>query len=295
MAKRKVTFDDYNEQTWEEYTGEEPPPNRWYTVRADRGKYDEQEDQMLFYCVITEGDFAGWSRAWYAPFEGNQKWKLQEFIRAVTGKKQAVELDWENEKVLENWLKKGRSFRMRLEEYNGQNGPRLSIRKVAPLMVDASASTTAPAPAPAPAPEPDVADDEALEDYTEDELNAITDAEELESILLDEFKVPEDELPVLPARSARSDKDGSKYRALLVKTILEEQEAEGDEGSDGEDGTDDGEGDFADGFDDDNGTEPEPDPEPDPEPAPARRTRAAKAAPAKAAAPAATTTRRRRG
>lgn len=285
MAKRTVSFDDYKEPTWEQYTGEEPPPNRWFTAVAKRGWYDSEAEQMVFICEIAEGDFKGWGKGWYAPFEGSLKWKLQEFIRAVTGKTQAVSLDWENEKAVENWLKKAKPFRIRTEEYKD----RISIRTMSPLLSAVPAGTDAPDVAP----EPEVSDGDD-EPYTEAELLEMS-AEDLEGILIEDFEVPEEELPAKPRR----DPKGSKYIAALAEAILEEQEAEGDDDpapEEGEDG-------FDDGFDDadDNGTEADPEPEPEPDPTPAargRRTaaRAGRAAPAKAtpAAPA-TTTRRRRG
>lgn len=299
MAKRTVTFDDYKEPTWEQYTGEEPPANRWFTAVVKRASYDKEEDQMVFIAEISEGDFKGWGRGWYAPFDGNLKWKMHEIIRALTGKTASVSLDWENETAVANWLKKAKPFRLRTEDYNDK----IKIKTVAPLLAAVPGTgTAAPAPGPAPDAEPEAAE-EPLEDYTEEELNAIETVEELEQILTDEFDFADEDLPELPARAAARDKDGSKYRALLIETILAEQEGDPESDADGDtDGdVDAAEGDFDDGFADDaddNGTEA--DPEPDPEPAkPARRTRATKAAPAKAApakaAAAPATTRRRRG
>jgi len=289
VAKRTVSFSDYKEPTWEEYTGEDPPPNKWFTGRVNRARYDKDDDQVVFIVEITEGDYKGWGRGWYAPFEGNLKWKMHEILRALQGGKTTdVSLDWENDTAVANFLKKCKAIRFRTEEYND----RISIRKVSPLLTAVPGGTDAPKVAPEP--ELDDPEDGGDEPYTEEELSDMG-VGELEEILVEEFEVPKGDLPAKPRR----DPKGEKYKAALIEEILAEQE--GDEGS--EDGEADeeepeGEGDeFDTGFDEDEADdeEGEPEPEPEPEPAPrARRSRAAKAAPAPAKA-ASTTTRRRRG
>jgi hypothetical protein len=287
MAKRRVDFSDYNEPTWEEYTGEPPLANRWYPASVKRGKYDGQKDQMVWILEITEGDYKGWGRGFYTPFDGTQKWKLQDLIRAVQGgKTTAVEIDWENEKAVENWLKKAKPIKLKTQFFNED----ISINKVAPALSLVPGDTSAaPAPAEPELAEADVPDDEPIEDYTEEELAAMT-AEELEKVLMDEFDVSEEDLPDKPRR----DPKGEKYMDALIEEVLTLQEGEP---ADGE-SPDEGDPEFEDGFDDGQGDEPEPEPEPEPAPAP-RRTRAAKAAPAKAApakaAAPAPATRRRRG
>lgn len=280
MAKRKVTFDDYEGQQFEDYTGEDPKVGAWYTGEVVRIKDDDEQDQLIFFVqIVDHPDYEGWTRGYYGPFEGNQKWKLQDMLKALQGgQEKAVELDWANEKAVALWLKKTKRFRFQVGEYN----EKLQVRKVRTLLnaVGATKATSAKATA---APAPAEPDEEEVEDYTQEELEALTD-DELEAILQDEFEFSDDELPELTPRQKRADKDGSKYKAALVEAILAEQEPEEDEAESDEADTDANADDpeFEDGFDD--GSDPEPEPEP---PARTRRTRAAaapaKAAPAKAA------------
>jgi hypothetical protein len=279
MAKRTVSFGDYTPPSYEEYTGDPPPANQWFTGKVVRATYLEEDDQVRFIIEIEDGDYAGWGKGWYAPFEGTLKWKMQEILRAIQGLEKDVTLDWASEAQVAAFLKKGKSIKFLTEEYGGD----IKIKKVRPMLAGVPTGKAAPAPSPQDA----LTDDEPVEDYTEEELLALS-TDELEEILVTEFDVPDDDLPAKPRR----DPKGDKYKAALVEEILAEQEG-GDEDSPETDGTavdpdpaeEDGE--FEDGFDQD------PEPEPEPEPAPARRAR--KAAPAKAApAKAAATTRRRR-
>lgn len=284
MAKRTVSMADYKEPTWDEYTGEDPPGGIWLNGKVNRGKYDKDEDQMVFYIsVIDHPDFEGWTRGWFAPFEGDLKWKFQEFLRAVMGGKIAdVALDWENETAVTNWLKRAKPIKFQTRSYDNSKGEgRISINKVRPLLEVAGGTTTkGKAAAPAPAPEPEVADDEeALEDYTEEELDGLG-IDELKEILSDEFEAD------VPAKGRREKEDA--YKDKLIDAILDAQD-EGEDPVEGEDG-------FEDGFED---TPAEPEPEPEPEPAPRTRRSRAKAAAEPApepepAAPAARTRRTRR-
>lgn len=306
MAKRTIGFEDYQDRQFEDYTGEDPRPGTWLNAVVNRAKFLPDDDQVVFYCtVVDHPDYAGWTRGVYCPLESGDSiyWKTQDMILALQGgKKQAVTLDWENDTAVNNWLKKAKKIKIKTGEYN----ERINIRSTRPLLEAVGTGSTArpqaPAatPTPAPAPQAEPADDEALEDYTEDELNGMT-AEELEEILTGEFEVPEDELPELTARQQRADKDGSKLKALLVAAVLQEQEDGEDEGDEGEGeapAADEGDGEFEDGFD--GGDDPEPESAPEPEPAPAPRTRRTRAAaapepePAAAPAPAGRTRRTRR-
>lgn len=279
MAKRTISFSDYEEPTWEEYTGEDPPPNKWFNAKLTKVSYKEEDDQLAFIFEITDGDYAGWGRGWYAPFEGELKWKMHQVLKAVQGGKTAdVSLDWENEKLVAAWVAKQKPVKIKTREYND----RISINKVAPLLEGLPTAKASPKKE-AELPEDTDAGDEPIEDYTEEELSEM-EASDLEEILTEEFEV---DLPAKPAR----DRGGAKYKQALIDAILDEQEGdeEGDEDGDG-DGAEEGD-DFEDGFEEDQAEEPEPEPA-----KPARRSRATKAAPAKAApaAKATTSTRRRR-
>lgn len=286
MAKRTISFSDYEEPTWEEYTGPEPPANQWFTAQCTRVKYLEEDDQLMFVFEITEGDYKGWGKGWYAPFEGDLKWKMHQVLKALQGgATKDVTVDWENEKAVAAWLKKQHSVRIKTREYND----RISINKVSPLL------EVVPAAPKAVEPQVEDSDEEngGEEDYTEAELAELS-VEDLEEILAEEFEVPEDEMPEKPAR----DRTGAKYKKVLIEAILEEQDGgdEDDEGDDEPGNPDGGDEEFDDGFEED---DDQPEPEPEPEPAPTRRRRgaAAAAAPAKKAAPAkaAPAARRRRG
>lgn len=284
MAKRTIGFEDYTPAQYDEYTGEAPPPNQWFTGEVNRAKYLPEDDQVRFSIeLVDHPDYAGWGKGWFAPFEGNVKWKMHEILRALQGgQEKPVTLDWENEAQVAAFLKKCKRIRFQTELYNDD----IKIKKVRPLL-ETAGTKTAPAAAKkaAPAPEPEAPADDQLEDYTEEELGEM-EVSELEEILTGEFEV---DLPEKPKR----DPKGEKYIDALIDAILEEQE-EGDEGDnpDGEAGAD---GEFDDGFPED--ADPEPEPEPEPAPAPAartRRTRAAAPAPDPEPAPAARTRRSRR-
>lgn len=300
MAKRTVDFSDYQEQTWEEYTGEEPPANRWFTGVVKKGVYRKDDDQMMFIVEIADetSPYNGWGKGVFCDFAGERKFIIQELLKALQGgKTKPVSLDWENEAQVNAWLAKQRPIKFKTREYNGD----IKIGKTRALLEAVPNGVNAPAPAPgvaAPA-EPE-ADGDDVEDYTEEEL-ADMEAAELVEILVKEFEVPEEDLPKEPAKPRR-DPDGSKYKALLetyqddlIDAILAEQDPEGEGEGDGDTPDDDPEGDdpeFQDGFDDGEAADPEPDPEPEPA-KPARRSRATKAAPAAEPAPAATTRTRR--
>lgn len=286
MSKRTIGFDDYEGNKYEEYTGEDPRPNTWYTGEVVRGRYDEQEDQLIFYVRLVDNpDYEGWTRGWYGPFEGERKWKLQDMVRALQGGvEKPVTLDWANETALANWLKKGKRIRFQTQMYNDS----LTLRKVRPLLEATGAgkpsAAKAAAPKAAPAPEP-VEDDEALEDYTEEELAGM-EVSELEEIITEEF---ESELP----EKATGRGAAVKYKKALVNSILEMQEEDQEE-TDEEDGSED-DPEFADGFDEEDGeADEEPEPEPEPDPAPRTRRRGAKPAPEPEPAPPARTRRARR-
>jgi hypothetical protein len=292
VAKRTIGFEDYTPAAYEEYTGEAPPANQWFTGEVTRAKYLPEDDQVRFSIeLVDHPDYAGWGKGWFAPFEGPTRWKMHEIIRALQGgQEKPVTLDWENDAQVAAWLKKQKRIKFQTEMYNDD----IKIKKVRPIMEavggkTAPSATKAAAPAAVAEPEPEASDEE-LEDYTEDDLTELSN-EELEEILTDEFEFAEEDLPELTARQAKLDKDGSKLKAKLIEAILEAQ-AEDTEDPAAEDGAADADGDedLEDGFaEDPEDTEPEPEPEPAPR---TRRTRAA-AAPAKAAAPAATTRRRR--
>lgn len=279
MAKRTISFKDYEEPTWEEYTGEDPPIGKWFPGKAVRAKYLEEDDQVQIIFEITEGDYAGWGRGLYLPLDPSDSvyWKTQQTIKALQGGvAKDVAVDFENQKSLDLWLSKMKPVKMKIGEYK----ERVRVDKVAPLLeaVPAKKATGSKA---APAPEPEPEDDEPIEDYTAEELGEM-EASELEEILTEEFELAKDDED-FPKKSRR-DRDGSKYKADLIEAILAEQESDEDEDED--DGED---GDFEDGFEED----PEPEPEPEPE-KPARRSRATKADPVKAAPAKATASTRRR-
>jgi hypothetical protein len=284
VARTTINFKNYNEPTWEEYTGEDPRPNQWYTAQATRIKYDAEQDQIMVICEIIDGDYKGWGRGWYAPLdeESNLFWKTHEIIRALQGGKTTdVTVDFEKEASVAAFLKKAKPFRIRTEEYNDK----ISIRKVAPLLQAVPSNT---------APEPVVDEDDneleaGDEPYTAEELAEMSEADLLE-VLTDEFEYTEDDMPA----KGKGRGAAAKFKTELVEAILAEQDGGDEEGSeDDEDAEEDSEEDseFEDGFDED--TEEEEEAEETPEPVkPARRAR--KAAPAKAA-PAAPAARRRRG
>ena len=272
MAKRTISFSDYEEPTWEEYSGEDPPPNKWFPAELKKVKYLKEDDQLQFIFEITDGDYKGWGKSIYAPFEGERKFAMHQTLKALQGgKMNDVTLDWENEKLVAAWVTKQKPVKLKTREYNGN----ILVAKVAPVLEGLPGGKAASPKAEAELPGDTDAGDEPVEDYTEDEMSEMETAE-LEEILQEEFEA---ELPELTARQKRADKDGSKYKEALIDAILGEQEADGEDGEDG---------DFEDGFDDD----PEPEPEPEPEPR-TRRSRTAKAESAPAAKPT-TSTRRRR-
>ena len=286
MAVRKISFDDYQEPTWEEYTGADPRPNQWYTgvlKKASPTVSNNGEEQVQFIFEITEGEFAGWGRALYAPFEGDFKWKMHQTLKALQGgATKDVSLDWDNEKAVANWVKKQKPVRIKTREYND----RILIDKVGPLLELATAPAKREAELPG---DTDAGDDEAIEDYTPEELNEMS-VEDLVEVLTEEFEFEQGDLPEKGTGRGAA----AKYKAALVAAILDEQEAGGDEGDDNQDavetaaaGEDDD--DFDDDFDEDGDDEPEPEPAPR-----ARRGRAAKAAPAPEPAPATRTATRRR-
>jgi hypothetical protein len=284
MTKRTMSFADYEEPTWEEYTGEDPPVGKWFNATVTKGRYDAEGDQMVFICEINDGDYKGWGRGWYAPFEGERKFKFHTIVKALQkGATKDVTLDWENEKAVAAWLAKMAPIKIKIGEYND----RINIQRVAPMLEAVPTGKAAAKASAIPAePEPE-ADDEPVDDYTAEELGEM-EASDLEEILVEEFELAKDDED-FPKKSRR-DRTGAKYKADLIEAILAEQE--GDEGED--DDVVDAEivedaDDFEDGFEGDD-TEPEPAPT-------ARRSRGTKAAPAKAAPPAkaAASTRRRRG
>jgi hypothetical protein len=286
MAKRTISFKDYQEPTWEDYTGEDPPVGKWFNAVAKKAKYLEEDDQLQIIFEINDGDYKGWGRGMYLPLDpgDNVYWKTQATIKAVQGGvAKDVTVDFENQKALDAWVAKLKPVKLKTEEYNDK----VRIAKVAPML--ASVPDKAAAKKEAELPDEVDAGDEPIEDYTAEEL-ADMEVAELEEILSEEFELPKDD-DDFPKKSRR-DRDGSKYKAELIEAILAEQESD-DEGGDDEGGEDQEE--FEDGFDE--GGDADEEPEPEPEPAkPARRSRATKATPAKAAAPvkATTTTRRRR-
>lgn len=284
MAKRTVSFADYQEPTWEEYTGEDPPAGKWFTGNVTKAKYDTEKDQMIFIVEITDEDspFKGWGRGYYAPFEGERKFAFQEMLKALQGGKTSdVTLDWENEKAVAAWLAKQRPVKFQTRMYDD----RVVLGKVRALM---EAVSTAPKKGAA-EPELDVEDD-TIEDYTEEELGE-KDLDELKAILDEEFQV------AVPRK--KRGQSGDDYTDVLIDAILDAQEAaNAEEGDDNQDaveaanaGEDEEEDDFDDGFEEEEIEEAEPEPAPR-----ARRSRAAapaaKAVPAKKAATG--STRRRR-
>jgi hypothetical protein len=289
MAKRTITFDGYEEPTWEEYTGEDPPIGKWFPAKAVKAKYLEEDDQLQIIFEVTEGDYAGWGRGMYLPLdqENSRYWVTQSTIKAVQGGvTRDLSVDFENQKALDAWVAKMKPVKVKTGEYKD----RIRIDKVAAMLeglpggkaTPAKAAKAAATSAPEPEPEEDAGED--FEDYTEAELNEMEIAE-LEEILQKEF---EEELPKKPRRGG-----DAKYKEVVIDAILEAQE--GDEDDEDESDAEDDSDEFEDGFDEGEAEAEEPEPEPEPEPAPrARRSRAA--APAKAApAKATTSTRRRRG
>lgn len=279
MAKRTISFSDYEAPTWEEYTGEDPPAGKWFQAALTKVKFLKEDDQLQFIFEITDGDYAGWGRSIYAPFEGERKFAMHQTLKALQGgATKDVTVDWENDKLVAAWVARQKPVKIKTREYNGN----ILIAKAAPLLEGLPGTKGTPkAEAELPG-DTDAGDDaEAIDDYTAEELGEMEVAE-LEEILAEEFELAKDD-DDFPKKSKR-DRTGAKYKADLIEAILDEQEGED---SDGEDPSE-AEDDFQDGFEED------PEPEPEPEPAPrTRRSRAAKAEPAPAAKPA-TSTRRRR-
>lgn len=292
MGKTTIDFDDYKGQQYDEYQGDDPKPG-WYTFELQKVGYtDESEDSLRWIFVIADGAYAGWPGFVFANFDST-KWKNQETLRAVQGgSEKAVSLDWGNEKATAAFVKKAKRVRGKVESYaNAETGEvRLSLRKVRPLLEDAS-TKRASAPADdlddtADVDEINGTDEEGFEPYTEEELGEMK-LPALKAILKDEFDFSAADLRKL------------KTSAAAIEAILEVQEEDADEDTDEDDDDTDGDGaddDFDDDFDDADGDDEDEDtePEPEPEPAPRRRRGAAatktapakKAAPAKAAAPA---------
>ena len=292
MGKTTIDFGDYNPQQYDEYQGDDPRPG-WYTFELQKVGYtDETEESLRWIFVIADGAYQGWPGFVFANFDST-KWKNQETLRAVQGgAEKAVSLDWGNEKATAAFVKKAKRVRGKVESYtNPETGDtRLSLRKVRPLLEDASTTRKG-----APADDLDdqiedaatEADEEGFEPYTEEELGEMK-LPALKAILKDEFDFSAADLRKL------------KTSAAAIEAILEVQdEDEGDEDADEDDDDTDGDGadgDFDDDFDDADSDDEDTDeePEPEPEPAPRRRRGAAatktapakKAAPAKAAAPA---------
>jgi hypothetical protein len=288
VAKRTIGFENYKEREFEEYQGEDPRPGTWLNATVNRAKYLPEDDQVVFYCtVVDHPDYAGWTRGVYCPLEPDDSvfFRTQDMIIALTGKKAAVTVDWENETALANWLKRAKKIKIKVGEYNDK----ANIRSTRPLLesvatgAGAKPQATKAAPATAVAePEPD---DEALEDYTEDELGEL-EISELEEILTGEFEV---ELPAKPRR----DPKGEKYTDALIDAILEAQDEDAEDPAAEEGAADTTEGDdqeFQDGFEED----PEPDPAPEPAKPAVRRSRAKAAAPVPEPEPAAPSARTRR-
>jgi hypothetical protein len=264
MAKFTIGFEDYEEPTWEEYTGPDPKVGTWHTAALKKVQHKSDDEALLFIFEIDEGDFQGWGRGVFAPYAGERKWKAQQVLRAVQGgQTKAVTLDWDNEKAVETWAKKQKRVKIKIGEYN----ERVNIDKVAPLLEAVGKGT------PAKVADTEDADGGDFEDYTEEELAAM-EISELEEILKEDFEVESQDMPKRPRRGG-----DAAYKDKLIEAVLDEQER-GDEDSPETDGTavdpDPGDEEFDDGFED----EPEPEPEPAPR---TRRTRTAAAAPAKAA------------
>lgn len=278
MGKVTIDFDDYEGSQYEEYQGDDPTPG-WYTFELKKVGYtDESEDSLRWIFEIADGPYAGWPGFVFANF-GTTKWKNQETLRAVQGGKETkLSLDFANEKQVAAFIRKAKRVRGKVENRtNNETGEtRLSLRKVRPLLEDAS---TKPAK---PEPDEDLDElegaDEAVEGYTEDELADMSLAD-LKKILKGEFEYNAKQL-----RSIK-DEDAAIDAILAAQEEAEEEAEEPEADEEGED--------FDDDFED--GEEEEEEPEPEPEPAPRRRrgTAATKAAPAKkAAAPAQRRSRR---
>lgn len=288
MAKRQITFDDYEGDQYDEYMGEDPRVGVWYTGEVVRGRYDEPKDQMIWFIrLVDHPDYEGWVKGFYAPFDGGGKFKSQDFAKAIQGGQQKpLAFDPEVEAQVGAIVKKAKRIKFKTGDYND----RITIEKIRPLIQGVGGTKT---PGPGPSAEAELpgdtdAGDEPVEDYTEGELAELS-VEELVEIATEEFEVPADEMPV----KGKRDRSGAAYKKALVDLILDEQD--GDEGDDEAEGesTEPADDEFEDGFDEGEATEPEPEPAPAPR---ARRSRAAAAAPAKAAPAAApATTRRRRG
>lgn len=273
-TKTTIDFDDYEGQQYDEYQGDDPKPG-WYTFELQRVGYtDDSEESLRWIFVIADGPYQGWAGFVFANFD-TTKWKNQETLRAVQGgKEQKVSLDWSNEKATAAFVRKAKRVRGKVESYaNKETGDiRLSLRKVRPLLEDASTTRVSKADDLSEEVEEVQGTEADVEgDYTEDELGEMN-LKELKAILKDEFEYN--------AKQLRSIKDED----AAIDAILAAQEEAGDdpEAEDDDDTDDDADGDFDDDFDEDATEETEP--EPEPEPAPRRRRAAAtKAAPAKAA------------
>jgi hypothetical protein len=281
VAKRTIGFDDYEGDQYDEYTGEDPRIGSWYTGEVVKGKYDEDKDQMIWFIkLVDHPDYEGWVKGFYAPFDGGGKFKSQDFARAIQGgQKKPLSFDPEVEAQIATIVKKAPRIKFRTGDYND----RVTIEKVRALLEAVGSGKTTSTKAAAVEAAPDPNDDEELEDYTEEELLALS-PDELEQILAEEFEFADEDIPELTARQAKLDKDGSKLKKLLADAILEAQAEDADD-PDAEDGAADGE--FSDGFEED------PAPEPEPAKPAARRSRAKAAAPAAEPEPAPTTRTRR--
>jgi hypothetical protein len=270
-----IDFEDYEEPTWEEYTGDEPRPG-WYDFVLEKVGYVNEDDETVRWIfTIDEEPYKGWAGMIFADM-GNRKWLMQQVVYAITGQKKALSVDFENDKDVAALVKKSLRVRGKVETRTFNDETRLSLRKVRPIDGDAAkpagrSRAKATDVAPEPAPEPTAEEND--EPYTKDELDQMS-IDDLKAILGEDMEQD------VPAKGRRDSEEA--YAAKLADLILAVQEAEA------------GNSDNADDFGEGDAAFEEPAAEPEPEPAPARRRRGAAPAAAKAAAPA-TTTRRRRG
>lgn len=294
-TKTVIDFDDYDGDKYESYTGDDPRPG-WYTFELQTvAWYGEDKDTLRWILVIADGPYAGWPGMVFGNMD-TTKWKNQEMARAIQGgQEKKLAVDFDSPKEVAALVKRAKRVRgkVAMNTNPATQETRLQLRKVAPLLEDAS-TTRKGAPADDLAEEPDELNgnvDDVVEggdeDYTEEELSDMTLAD-LKAILKDEFDYT--------AKQLRAIKDED---TAIDAILAAQEEDEDDPEAEGDDETD---SDFDDDFATDE--EPEQEEEPEPEPAPRRRRGAAaatKAAPAKAAAPAKKaaapaqrTTRRRR-